>query len=148
MKTPGMRCEQCGGENLRRSKRQSFSELARMFLGMYPFRCVDCGARVWISVWLFSSLGLAKCPKCLRTDLLEWPEKYFRPTFWNRGLVTLGAHPYRCLACRYNFLSFRPRKGIEPATAKPVSNDDEESLRRAPDVESRESFNSASVAGS
>lgn len=58
---------------------------------------------------MFSALMTAKCPKCLRTELLTWPEKFYRPTLWRRIQYTLGAHRYRCEACRYNFISFRPR---------------------------------------
>ncbi len=106
-----------------------------MAVGVYPFRCLDCGWRFWVSVWLFSSLGVAKCPKCLRTDLLVWQDKYIRFNPWRRLLSTFGSHPYRCATCRYNFLSFRPLKG--PA---------HESLNDRIDSENPGSQDSASVA--
>ncbi len=85
-----------------------------MLVGIYPFRCLDCDARVWVSVWLFEKLPFAKCPKCLSIDLTPWPEKHFHPSLWHKLLVTLGAHRYRCMPCRHNFLSFRPRLAERP----------------------------------
>ena len=91
-----------------------------MAFGVYPFRCMDCGWRMWVSVWLFGSLGLAKCPKCLRTELVTWPEKYFRASIWRSLMYTFGAHRYRCNACRCNFISFRPQKIDEIETELPA----------------------------
>lgn len=79
-----------------------------MLLGSYPFRCVDCGQRFWINIWLFSKLAYAKCPKCLGLELGGWPTKHYRMPFWKSLLTTFGAHRYRCSACRCNFISFRP----------------------------------------
>ncbi len=119
---PGLACPKCGSENLRRSKRQSLAEIGNMLFGAYPFRCLECGTRSWISVWMFSKLGTAKCPKCLRSNLLAWPEKFYRPTLWRRVQFTLGAHRYRCEACRYNFVSFRPRiAGARAGAAEPTA---------------------------
>ena len=115
MKIPVLHCRNCGSANLRRSKRQSTWESLSMMAGIYPFRCLDCGARFWVSVWLFSKLAFAKCPKCLGTELVIWPEKYYRLTFWRNILLTVGAHRYRCKPCRYNFLSLRPRLAAESA---------------------------------
>jgi DNA-directed RNA polymerase subunit RPC12/RpoP len=90
-----------------------------MLVGAYPFRCLNCGSRFWMSIWLFSKLATAKCPKCLGTELLIWPEKYFRPTFWRRVMYTLGAQRYRCNACRCNFISFRRRLVNQTASTPP-----------------------------
>lgn len=109
MKIPVLHCENCGSANLRRSKRQSAWESLKMMAGIYPFRCLDCGARFWVSVWLFSKLAFAKCPKCLGTELVIWPAKHFRLTLFRKLMLTLGAQRYRCKPCRHNFLSFRPR---------------------------------------
>lgn len=124
MNTHLLRCTRCGSSNLRRSRRQTATEGLRMALGRYPFRCIDCGARQQSSIWLFSKLGTAKCPKCLSTELLLWPEKYFRLSALRNLLLTFGAHPYRCPACRFNFLSFRHRK-LEQSS---------ESLQKPPEV--------------
>ena len=109
MRTRVLTCPNCGGDSVRRSKRQSSLEFLRMAFGVYPFRCLHCGVRFWVSVWLFSKLGFAKCPKCLSLELTVWPQKYFHPTLWRNLLLTFGAHRYRCGPCRHNFLSFRPR---------------------------------------
>jgi len=93
---------------VRRSKRQSLGELVRMYGGIYPFRCMDCDTRFWVSVWLFSKLPFAKCPKCLNVQLSIWPAKYFAPSVWRTVAVLFGARHYRCMPCRYNFVSFRP----------------------------------------
>jgi DNA-directed RNA polymerase subunit RPC12/RpoP len=103
-------CDICGSARVRRSKRQSLWEVFKMLMGVYPFRCLDCSARFWVSVWLFSKLPFAKCPKCLSTELTNWPEKYFPHGLRSRLALTFGAHHYRCHRCRFNFMSFRPRR--------------------------------------
>lgn len=108
MKTPLLICDGCGGRNFRRSRRKSVSDLLRMAVGRYPFRCLDCNRRVWVSIWMFSKLAYAKCPKCLNLELTEWDHKRYHHTFWWKLRATFGAHRYRCARCRYNFLSFRP----------------------------------------
>ena len=106
-----------------------------MLVGAYPFRCLQCSARFWISVWLFSRLTTAKCPKCLRSDLIAWPEKYYRPSFWRRLQYTLGAHRYRCAACRYNFVSFRARSIDKKSSQASAHN---ESLQSSGQPEQRQ----------
>jgi DNA-directed RNA polymerase subunit RPC12/RpoP len=108
MRVPVLACDHCGSESVRRSKRQGFNELVRMCLGIYPFRCMNCHERFWVSVWLFSRLPFAKCPKCLNVQLTAWPAKYFSPNAWRYLAAMLGARRYRCMRCRYNFVSFRP----------------------------------------
>jgi DNA-directed RNA polymerase subunit RPC12/RpoP len=120
MRTPVLICPNCSGIRLRRSKRQSLLEMSKMLMGIYPFRCLDCGIRFWSSVWLLSKLAFAKCPKCLSLELMAWPEKYFRATLLHNLMTTFGAHRYRCPGCRHNFLSFRPRKyGASSLAEKP-----------------------------
>ena len=118
MRTPIVLCDHCGSESVRRSKRRSFGELVRMYMGMYPFRCMDCNARFWVSVWLFSKLPFAKCPKCLNVQLTVWPAKYFAPNLLRSFAIMLGARRYRCMPCRYNFVSFRPM--LATGTTPPV----------------------------
>ena len=108
MRTPIVLCANCGSESVRRSKRQSFGELVRMYMGVYPFRCMDCDTRFWVSIWLFSKLPFAKCPKCLNVQLSVWPAKYFAPNLWRSVAIMFGARRYRCMPCRHNFVSFRP----------------------------------------
>ncbi|HEX7359100.1 MAG TPA: hypothetical protein VF283_01275 [Bryobacteraceae bacterium] len=116
MKTPLLVCTSCGGRNFRRSRRTSLFDLLRMAAGQYPFRCLDCNQRVWASVWLFSKLLYAKCPKCLGMQLTGWDHKHYHHTFWWNLRATFGAHRYRCPRCRCNFLSFRP-------SASPISKE-------------------------
>ncbi len=108
MKTPLLVCPSCGSRNFRRSRKRSFSDLLKMAIGLYPFRCLDCTRRIWVNVWFFSKLAYAKCPKCLGLQLTTWDLKHYRLTFWRNLCLTFGAHPYRCEGCRCNFLSFRP----------------------------------------
>lgn len=110
---------------MRRSKRQSVTESLRSVFGSYPFRCTDCGNRQYASVWLLSKLGTAKCPKCLSTQVVAWPEKHFRTNALQNLLITFGAQRCRCMACRQNFLSFGRRAGSRPA-------DNREPLSRRP----------------
>lgn len=86
-----------------------------MAIGTYPFRCLGCNQRVWVNIWMVSQLAYAKCPKCLGLQLTNWPRSHYRANFWNNLLMTFGAHRYRCSACRYNFLSFRPRHEVAPS---------------------------------
>jgi len=85
-----------------------------MTLGSYPFRCGDCNQRSWVSIWLVSRLRYAKCPKCLGLELTPWSRRHYRLSFWKNLLSTFGARRYRCAACRYYFLSFRPACGMKP----------------------------------
>lgn len=123
MRTPGYACQYCGSINLRRSRRQSLLEIGKMVLGIYPFRCLGCSQRVWVNVWLFSQLPFAKCPKCLGRDLTNWPRSHYRANLWSNLLMTFGAHRYRCPACRYNFLSFRPRQSGGDASPESAEKD-------------------------
>jgi transposase-like protein len=43
--------------------------------------------------------------------LTSWPVRRYHLSFRKKLLNTFGAHRYRCPACRYNFLSFRPYAG-------------------------------------
>ena len=102
-------CPYCQSDNIRRSRRRSKAELLRMSVGVYPFRCNSCSQRFWSSIWLFSTLRFAKCPKCLGMDLLnEWPRKSHRLSPANRVLIGIGGKRCRCLRCRYNFVRLRP----------------------------------------
>ncbi|HEY3938751.1 MAG TPA: hypothetical protein VGL97_15060 [Bryobacteraceae bacterium] len=108
MSNPVLRCPDCESANVRRSKRQTSLELAKMAVGVYPFRCLACTQRFWASIWLWSAWKYAKCPKCLGLQLIYWPRRSYHLTFWSKLLLTMGAHPYRCAQCRCNFVSFRP----------------------------------------
>ncbi len=108
MRPSAIACPHCAGLNSRRSRRKAWLELPGMFIGRYPFRCLDCDLRFSASIWLFSRLIYAKCPKCLSLELTTWSLKHHHLTFWQNLFHTFGAHRYRCSACRCNFLSFRP----------------------------------------
>lgn len=128
MRTPAYKCESCGSTNLRLSRRQSKLEVLKSWLGTYPFRCLDCNYRFWINIWLFSKLAYAKCPKCLGGDLGNWAARSYHLSLRKKLLMTFGAHRYRCIACRYNFLSFRPSetaRGIEVEEQSEQSVDSE-----------------------
>ncbi len=135
MRTPAYRCDYCGSPNLRRSRRQSMFELMKMFVGAYPFRCLDCNQRFGINIWLFSKLAYAKCPKCLGMELSGWPRKHYRLPWWKGMLATFGAHRYRCTACRCNFLSFRPSARPRGAAAEPILEDSAEPVIMTPETE-------------
>lgn len=121
MRDPVLVCANCGSESVRRSKRQSLSEVPRMALGIYPFRCMTCSARFHASVWLLSRLPYAKCPKCFGRELTIWPAKLFAPGLWNRVATMLGAQRYRCPSCRKHFVSFRPRAIAAENRSQPIN---------------------------
>jgi DNA-directed RNA polymerase subunit RPC12/RpoP len=101
-------CDYCGSTHLRRSRRQSKFELIKMAIGTYPFRCLDCSGRFSVNVLLVSRLALAKCPRCLGADLTNWSRNRYHVSLGKKVMLTFGGRPYRCAACRYNFVSFRP----------------------------------------
>ena len=123
MKPSAIACPCCASTSLRRSRRASWLEILPMMVGSYPFRCLDCNQRSWISVWLFSRLKYAKCPKCLGLELTPWSRRHYRLSFWGNLLSTFGARRYRCAACRYYFLSFRPAAEVPPAGEQAIDAD-------------------------
>ena len=104
-----LNCPHCGAATVRRSRRANAAEMARMMLGIYPFRCTTCGERFWANVWLYSSWRWAKCPRCLNLNLTDWPKRHYRHSAWAQFLTTLGAQKHRCSRCRHNFVSFKNR---------------------------------------
>ena len=115
----GFSCPHCGSPDVRRSRRHGMGEVPKMLLGVYPFRCLNCGERFFGNVWLLATKGYANCPKCLRLDVQPWVRREGRVSAWDQLRMILGAQTYRCIACRYTFLSFR--KGIYRAAAASVS---------------------------
>ena len=102
----GFPCPTCGSADVRRSRRQDISEIPKMLLGVYPFRCLGCGERFLGNVWRLSRKGFAKCPKCLRLSVLPWERKETGISALDQIKMRLGAHTYRCLICRHTFVSF------------------------------------------
>jgi DNA-directed RNA polymerase subunit RPC12/RpoP len=103
-----------------------------MAMGVYPFRCLACTHRFWVSIWLWSVWKYAKCPKCLGLQLVFWPRRFYHLNLWRKLLLTMGAHPYRCAQCRCNFISFRPLAvlpGIKNAEADLDASDNLENAR-------------------
>jgi hypothetical protein len=43
-------------------------------------------------------------------DLSTWDPSYYRSSLWMQIRQWLGAHRWRCEACRNNFVSWRPRR--------------------------------------
>jgi hypothetical protein len=109
-------CPACASTAIRRSRRQSVSELKNMAFGTYPFRCIACNHRFWANIWMWSVWKYAKCPKCLSLDLATWSRKSQHLNYWKKLLLTLGARRHRCPRCRCNFVSFRPRWPFSTAT--------------------------------
>jgi len=101
-------CPRCGTRDIRVSQRRSLGEYFKAIAGIYPLRCRRCRARWETSVWAGGAWKYARCPRCYRQDLSTWSEQYYRPPFWTRIRLRLGATPYRCAPCRCNFASFRP----------------------------------------
>jgi len=108
MNQHGFPCPLCGSPDIRRSRRQSWREIPKMFVGIYPFRCLRCGGRFVGNVWILATGGNANCPKCLRMDLKPSTKKDSHLTCRERLMISLGAHRYRCVPCRLNFLSMKP----------------------------------------
>jgi DNA-directed RNA polymerase subunit RPC12/RpoP len=109
MKLSSFSCKHCGSGDIRRSRGHSVREFAQMAAGTYPFRCLACNKRFSANLLSLSTMLYAKCPRCLRFQLTTWPVNRYRLGLWEKMLIRLGAHRYRCQACRCNFLSFLPR---------------------------------------
>ena len=129
-----LNCPNCGASTVRRSRRANASEMVRMMLGVYPFRCTSCGNRFWANVWLFNSLRWAKCPRCLNLNLTDWPKRHYHVTTWAQILSTFGAKKHRCSRCRNNFMSFLPRLPAYQGTEADVDALDFDDERQAPET--------------
>jgi hypothetical protein len=105
-----MVCPKCGSKSLRFSHLRSASERIRSLFGIRPIRCRDCRTRFPERLWKLSELRYARCPKCLRMNLVFWSENHYRIRLSQNIFLFFGAKRYRCDACRYNFVSFRHRK--------------------------------------
>jgi rubrerythrin len=106
----GIACPGCGGSHIRRARYRDKKERLRALLGVYPFRCRECGTRFLAGVLMLRRLLYAKCPRCLRTDLTTWSPHFYQASLLQNTKLVFGGQRYRCSVCRYNFVSFRPRK--------------------------------------
>jgi DNA-directed RNA polymerase subunit RPC12/RpoP len=131
---PGLNCPNCGVSTVRRSRRANISQLFRMMLGVYPFRCMACGDRFSANVWLVSSWRYAKCPRCLNLNLTDWPKRHYHVTTWGQIMSALGAKKQRCNRCRTNFMSFRPRLLGLQGNQVDVDDLDPDAERQAPET--------------
>lgn len=125
MKVHGLLCPRCGGNQIRRARYRGKSEALRALLGVYPFRCTDCGTRFLEGVLLLKRLWYAKCPRCLRTDLATWSRRAYQATPWQSVQLYFGAQRCRCTACRCNFVSFKPILGQVPESSDAEETADE-----------------------
>jgi hypothetical protein len=103
-------CPKCGSRNLRFSRTRDASERLWKLVGVRAMRCRDCKTRFVQRTWNVSDLAYARCPRCWRMDLNRWNEKQFQAPNYMLLALKLGANPYRCEYCRFNFVSFRRRK--------------------------------------
>lgn len=120
MNESAFQCPYCLSADVRRSRRQGLGEIPGMFLGIYPFRCLACGERFFGSIWMRAKREYARCPKCLRLDVLPWVRTDAHLTRWSRFRLALGAHSYRCVPCRRFFVSFRSRLLASPDAVEAV----------------------------
>lgn len=120
MKAHGLRCPNCSGEHVRRSRYRDRKERLGALLGVYPFRCRACNFRFRSGVLLLERSWYAKCPRCLRTDLTTWSRRFYQATPWQNVKVFFGAQRCRCSACRYNFVTFKPLLQAEQGVGSPA----------------------------
>jgi hypothetical protein len=102
-------CPKCGSRYLRFSRVRSAREFLGRLFGVQAMRCGQCSHRFARSIWRFSVMRYAHCPRCLNMDLGYWSTHDYRPRWRTKFLLGLGAQPYRCGKCRCRFASFRPR---------------------------------------
>ncbi|HEV2202137.1 MAG TPA: hypothetical protein VGR73_20140 [Bryobacteraceae bacterium] len=103
-------CPKCGAREARISHRRTVGEYLRGLVGIYPLRCRRCNKRWETSVWHEGDWRYARCPRCYRQQLTTWSEHYYNAPTWTIFQLRLGATPYRCAACRCNFVSFKKCK--------------------------------------
>ena len=103
-------CPKCGGKRPRLSRSRGPKERLLRYAGVYPVRCDDCSERFYDSIWRFSDVFYARCPRCYRMDLGTWDLKYYTPPGAQMAMLSMGAQRLRCEACRCNFVSFRKVK--------------------------------------
>lgn len=103
-------CPNCGTRDVRVAQRRGMGEYLRGLIGIYPLRCRRCKTRWETSAWANAAWKYARCPKCYRQQLTTWSLKFYNPPALMRMKLQLGGSPFRCAACRCNFVSFRPRK--------------------------------------
>lgn len=100
-------CPNCGSRSVRSSHAESWIESLWNAFGFFKLRCRDCDERFTKSIWDVANAIYARCPRCYRLDLSTWDTSHYHaPTLW-RVLMSFGARPRRCEACRNNFISFR-----------------------------------------
>lgn len=105
-----VRCPQCDSDHVHVDRTRGIVEQLLGLFGYYAFRCGECYTRFLHSPLGLSKLFYAKCPRCYRMDLSTWDPSYYRASAWSEFKVWLGAHRWRCEACRCNFVSWRVRR--------------------------------------
>jgi len=116
-------CPGCGSKDLRPSQAESPLESAKSIFGFGPVRCRGCDLRFCETALWSPLIRHAWCPKCFREDLNDWAEKYFYPPWYKRLLIYVGAKKHRCSRCRYNFVSFLPRKATNSKLSDTVKSE-------------------------
>lgn len=107
---------------MRRSRARSGSELRKMALGEYPFRCEECGYRSSIKVWHLQAFKYAACPRCMSFRVILAPTGAHHLGLFRMLLLQAGAQLYRCCACNRRFVSFKhPLKSEEAPERLPSS---------------------------
>lgn len=101
-------CPACQGRSPRLAGARGVRDKIARIFGVYWLRCTDCGHRFRDDLWDFRRWLYARCPRCYRLELSSWSEKHYQATTWMQCEIALGAHRYRCDACRHNFASFLP----------------------------------------
>ncbi len=112
-------CPNCGSHANRNSRSRSLRERLACLAGVFPRRCMKCNARFQVGIWSFTDIRYAKCPRCYSSKLTDWSEPYYYPPKLVRTLLWIGGKAHRCSGCRLNFISFRGRKKVKPAS-KPL----------------------------
>jgi hypothetical protein len=105
-----IRCPKCDSHDIRYSHLSTPKERLASLLGFRPLRCRDCRERFVAPIWDPADLPYARCPECMNMRLSTWAPSHYHVTAWRAFQMLFGASPYRCEACRCNFVSFRRRK--------------------------------------
>jgi Zn finger protein HypA/HybF involved in hydrogenase expression len=102
-------CPNCDSTDIQVAPPNGRAYVLKSYFGLGALLCRDCRHEFQSSIWRWDVVWYARCPHCANLELGDWHEKYYLPPIHERALVLVGANAQRCEACRYNFVSFRPR---------------------------------------
>jgi hypothetical protein len=101
-----MDCPVCHSSGGRRSRRRTWLDYLLGFVGLVPWRCIQCEARFHARAQALRNVRYARCGICGNQELQRISASYV-PGILSIGARLLGMPALRCDPCRHKFFSFR-----------------------------------------